>query len=246
MDRDVNLGPLVPDPVVLTGQDDMRNADLDDNIWGFGQVVAVALLLAPLFSFVETIYGECGRFSKANCVWTMRNHTKVFPPTENVIMDRKKYGRLPTSTTTDLVSPELVSSPRSSSSEPWTGLYECAWFRSLVRLIYLQTLGIAVSMLTILRLQTVANELMAHLVGFIQIYLAWFGFDLALMLLFTITSLSLCHAQDASRFRWTWQAKLQANWRPSRWTKLIQRIILNVSVLILTASSVVFGWAFLY
>ena len=245
MDRDVDFGHQISDPVSMSGQD-LRDAVLESDVWGFGQVVTVVLLLAPLFSFFETIYGKCERFWNAGCVWTTRNHTKILSPTESVIMKRKKYGRLPASAPTELISPDPVSSPGSSSSEPWTDLYECAWFRSLVRLIYLQTLGIAANVLYIFALGNGAYN-MNHNIGFIvQFYLIWFGYDLAMLLLFTMTSLSLCHAQDTSVLRWTWRAKLRANWRPSKRTKLIQRIILNVSVLVLTAPSVAFGWILLY
>ena len=62
-DRNVNFDVTYeqrPDPGSISGQD-VRNAVLEDDIWGFGQVVAVALLLAPLFSFYEIIYGKCER-----------------------------------------------------------------------------------------------------------------------------------------------------------------------------------------
>ena len=161
-------------------------------------------------------------------------------------MDRKKYGRLSTSAPTDIVSPELESSPGSSSAEPWTDLYKYAWFRSLIRLIYLQTLGIAANVLKLFPLGHGAYNLGRNMAVIIIYYLLWVGFDFAMLLLFTITSLSLCHAQDTSGLRWTWRAKLRANGRPSKRTKLTQRIKLNVSVLILTVPSAVFGWALIY
>ena len=70
MDRDIDFGYQESDPVSLYSQD-VKNAVLEDDIWGFGQVVAVALLLAPLFSFFETICGEYERFSNANYIWTI-------------------------------------------------------------------------------------------------------------------------------------------------------------------------------
>lgn len=165
----------------MSGQD-LSETVLGDDIWGFGQVVAVVLLLAPLFSFLETIYGKCEHFSNASCVWTMGNYTKVMSPTESVIMDRKKYGRLPTSAPTDLIPSESISSPGSSNAEPWTDLYECAWFRSLVRLIYLQTLGVAANILTTFPLGIGAYNFLENISIIIQNYLAWFGFDLAMLL----------------------------------------------------------------
>ena len=47
----------------MDGPGDFNNPDtinmvLEDDYWGFGQVVAVTLLLAPVFSFFETIYGK--------------------------------------------------------------------------------------------------------------------------------------------------------------------------------------------
>ena len=146
----------------------------------------------------------------------------------------------------DLVSPDAVSSPGPSSAEPWTDLYECAWFRSLVKLIYLQTLGMAASVLDLFLLANGAYNLKGNIGFIIQVFLAWFGFDLAVLLLFTVMSLSLCHAQDTSGLCWTWRAKLRTDWRPSKRTKLIQRIILNISVLILTTPSVTFGWFLVY
>ena len=71
MDRNVHFDYDNSDPVSLSSQD-LKNAVLKDDIWGFGQVVAVALLLAPLFSFFETIYGEYERFSNAIYIWTIR------------------------------------------------------------------------------------------------------------------------------------------------------------------------------
>ena len=50
---------------------DVVNAVLQDDAWGFGQVVAVALLAAPLFFFFESIYGKCERFSNMSYVWTV-------------------------------------------------------------------------------------------------------------------------------------------------------------------------------
>ena len=240
-DRQIDIGFQGPDPVSMSGQD-LRSAVLEDDIWGFGQVVTVALLLAPLFSFLETTYGKCERFSNATCVWTIKNHTKVMSPTESVIMNRKKYGRLPTSASTDIISPEPVLGPGSSSAEPWTDLYECAWFRSLVRLIYLQTLSIAAYVLVIFPLGNGAYDMGGYITSITEFFLAWFGLDLAMLWLFTITSLSLCHGQDASGLRWTWRAKLRAKWCPSKRTQLIQRTILDVSVLILTASSATVGF----
>ena len=53
-----------------------RNQDFDyhdpispvseDDVWGFGQVVAVALLLVPLFCFFESIYGKFVRSPKCH------------------------------------------------------------------------------------------------------------------------------------------------------------------------------------
>ena len=229
------------DPVSLSGQD-LRSAVLEDDIWGFGQVLTVALLLAPLFSFFETIYGKCERFSNATCVWKIGNHTKMMSPAESVIMNRKKYGRLPTTAPTDLISPEPVLGPEPSSAEPWTDLYECAWFCSLVRLIYLQTLSVAANVLVIFPLGHGGYDMGGNIKYITEFFLSWFGFDLAMLLLFTIASLSLCHGQDASGLRWTWRGKLRAKWRPSKRTQAIQRIILDASVLILTASSATVGF----
>ena len=48
--------------------EDITNAISEDDVWGFGQVVAVVLFLAPLFSFIETIYGKCEQSSNVTCV----------------------------------------------------------------------------------------------------------------------------------------------------------------------------------
>ena len=46
------------DPAPTSSLDeDVRSAVLHDDHWEFGQVVTVALLLVPLFSFSESIYG---------------------------------------------------------------------------------------------------------------------------------------------------------------------------------------------
>ena len=65
MDRNVNLdfqrsdpGPIF-DPSSANDSQDVTSAVIEDDLWGYGQVVTVALLLAPLFSFLESIYGKC-------------------------------------------------------------------------------------------------------------------------------------------------------------------------------------------
>ena len=154
-------------------------------------------------------------------------------------MERKHSGRLPTSASTYIKSPDPVSSPGSSSVEPWTNLYECAWFRSLVWLIYSMSLATAAIVLYVFPYQGDAYNLKAEIGFFFGFFSAWFGVDLVLLLLFTITSLSLCHAQDTSEVRWTWRA----NMLPKR-TSPFQRILLIVSVLVLTGSSGIFGWVY--
>lgn len=36
----------------------MREVIQQENVWGFGQVVAVILLVLPFISYLETVYGE--------------------------------------------------------------------------------------------------------------------------------------------------------------------------------------------
>lgn len=245
MDRNISFDHQAPDPGSSSSQD-LRNAVLEDDTWGFGQVVTVALLLAPLSSLFETIYGKRKRLSNATCVWAIWNHTNLLSPTESVIKNRKNYKQLPNSAPTDLISPRLSLCPGPSSAEPWNDLYECAWFRSLVWLIYLQSLGIAANVIAIFGSGEGFYNLDKYIGYVIRVYSAWFGFDFAVLLLFTIMSLSLCHARDNSELRWTWRAKLRANWGPLKRTKLIQRIMLNASLLILTVSSASFGWVLLF
>ena len=240
MDRDKNFYVQNPDPGSASSQD-VKSAVLEDDVWGFGQVVAVVLLLAPLLSFVETIYGKCERSSNTTYVWTIWNHTKRLSPIESVVMD-KNYERSLTSASTSLISLDPVSSPESSNAEPWTDLYKCAWFGSLVWLIYLLSLAAAANVLWLFPVGDASYDLKENIGVLIQYYLAWFGFDLAVLLLFTIISSSLCHSQDTSEFRWTWMAKMRPNRRPSKRTKLIQTTLLIFSVLILTASSAAFGF----
>ena len=244
MDRNVNFdfqgsdpGPI-SDPIPKLDPDlsrDVKSAVLEDDVWGYGQVVTVALLLVPLFSFSESIYGKCEQSPNATYVWTIEKHTKRLSSAESVILDRKNSGRLPASASTH---PE--SNPGSSSVEPWTNLYDCEWFRSLVWLIYLPSLATAANILWIFPFGGGSYDLKENIPYFIRSYAAWFGFDFAVLFLFTITSLSLCHAQDNSDFRWTWRATTRSNGDRS---KLIRRILLNISLLILTASSASFGWA---
>ena len=66
-DRSIDFSNQNPDPGSKPGKD-ITNAISEDDVWGFGQVVAVVLLLAPLFSFFETIYGKCERSSNVTCV----------------------------------------------------------------------------------------------------------------------------------------------------------------------------------
>ncbi len=240
LDRGLNFDYHTYDPgAVFDG--DVSNAVWEDDVWGFGQVVAVALLLAPLFFFFESIYGKCEGFSNATFVWTIWNYTKRLSPTESVIMDRKKSGQLPTSASTHPTSPHPASphpasthstsphpgsNPGSSSAEPWTALYECGWFRSLVWLIYLLNLVIATVILYLFPFSNRAVYLKDYIRSLIRFFLGWFGFDLALLLLFTLSSLSLCYAQDTL----------------SKRTNLIQNLLLIVGVLFLAVSSGLYGW----
>ena len=143
-------------------------------------------------------------------------------PIESVIMDKNNHGRSSTSEPTSPTSPDPGASPGFFDAEPWTGLYECAWFRSLVWLIYLLSLATAANILWIFPLGDGSYDLKENIVYFIASYAAWFGVDFAVLLLFTIASLSLCHAQDNSDFRWTWRATTRSNGDRS---KLIRRII---------------------
>ena len=68
MDRDVNFDFQASDPGPILDpspksdpnlSQDVKSAVLEDDVWGYGQVVTVALLLVPLFSFSESIYGKC-------------------------------------------------------------------------------------------------------------------------------------------------------------------------------------------
>ena len=234
MDRDISFDHQAPDPGSSSSQD-LKNAVLEDNTWGFGQVVTVALLLAPLFSFFETVYGK--RERNATFVAIIGNHTEALSRVESVIMNKKNYKQLPTSASTGLVSPRLTLSPGPSSAEPWTDLYECAWFRSLVWLIYLQSLSIAAVLIIMFPIGGVPYDFGKRIGLIVRFFLAWFGFDLAMLLLLAIASLSLCHVQDASALRWTWRAKIRVNGSTSRQAQLLRTILLGFSVLILTLSS---------
>ena len=68
MDRDVNYDFQTSDPGSEYSSQDVISAVIQDNEWGFGQVVAVALLATPLFFFFESIYGKCERFSDTTYV----------------------------------------------------------------------------------------------------------------------------------------------------------------------------------
>ena len=69
-DRKYSLYSQNDDPGSVGGKD-ILDAVSQDDIWGFGQVVAVALLAAPLFVFFENIYGKCERFSSSTYIWTI-------------------------------------------------------------------------------------------------------------------------------------------------------------------------------
>ena len=77
MDRDVNFDFQTYDPGYPDDSTDVHIAVVEDNVWGFGQVVAVALLAAPLFIFFESIYGKCERFLNTTHGSTSGNHTKI-------------------------------------------------------------------------------------------------------------------------------------------------------------------------
>ena len=248
MDRNINSDGLVgqhPDPGSKSGQD-VSSAVLEDDHWGFGQVVAVALLLAPLLSFFETMYGKCERSSNAICISIRGNHTKNLSPIESVIMDKESYGQSPTSAPTSLKSPDPVASRGFSDAEPWTDLHEYAWFHSLVWLIYLQSLGIAANIFAVYAFQDESYNIGNYIGTAIIVYSFWIGFDLVMLLLFTVLSLLLCHAKDTSELRWTWRAKLRANRRRSKRIRLIERLSLNGLLSVLTTASGLFGWLVLF
>ena len=234
-DRGINFAIQNSDPSTGTGQD-ISDAISEDNIWGFGQVVAVALVVLPLFSFFEAIYGKCGRPSNATCVWIVVNHTESVLRIESVIMDKKDSGP-------PLISaPDPIASPGPSDAEPWIHLYEYAWFRSLVLLIYLLSLATAANVLVWFPGGGGTSNLMLDIGIYIMYYLAWFGFDLGVLLLFTVICLSICHAQDTSDIRWTWRAETRPTRRLSGWMKPIQRILLVGSVILLAMSSAGLGF----
>ena len=97
MDRNGDLDDQTfdPGPYLVNTSDpasylDVKTAILQDDFWGFGQVVAMALLLTPVFFLFESVYGKFVRFTNAAFVWTIWNHTKGLSPIESVIRDRTK------------------------------------------------------------------------------------------------------------------------------------------------------------
>ena len=80
----------------LDPNQDVINAVLKDNSWEFGQVVAVALLMIPFVSFVESIYGKFVRFSITTLIWVIWNHTKRLSPIKmRRILSRPRHRRIP-------------------------------------------------------------------------------------------------------------------------------------------------------
>ena len=148
-------------------------------------------------------------------------------------MDRKISGPLLTSASKS----DRGASSGSSNAEPWTKLYGCAWFRSLVWLLYLMSLATATTVLYVFPLQGDSYDLKNNIASIIQYYAAWFGVDFGMLFLLTIVSLSLFNVEDISQHRWTWLAKMLG-----KRTERIQRILLIILVLGLTASSAAFGW----
>ena len=235
MDRDVNYDYQNTDP---GSPNDVNSVVVEDNMWGFGQVVAVALLAAPLFFFFESIYGKCERFSNTTYVWTIGHHTKSLSPTESVIMERKCSGRLLTSAPTQT---DPIEGSGSSSAEPWTNLYKSSWFPALVWLIYIQSLATAANVLYVFPFEGDSYELNDDIGAAFGYYFAWFGVDLAMLFIFTIASLLLSNVQDSLEFGWTWGAEMLA-----KQTEQIQTLLLILSVLILSAASATFGWKTLF
>ena len=154
------------------------------------------------------------------------------------MMERKNSQRLPISASRH---PDPVPTAGSSSAEPWKNMYKCAWFHSLVWLIYLMSLTTAANILYVFPFEEDAYDLKSDIGSIIRYYADWFGVDLAILLLFTITLLSLSNVEDISQLRWTWRPEMLG-----MRTEQIQRILLIVLVLGLTASSAAFGWKTLF
>lgn len=149
-------------------------------------------------------------------------------------MDRTNCGRLPSSASTQT---DPIESSGSSSAEPWTNLYKSSWFPSLVWLIYIQSLATAANVLYVFPFEGDSYELNDDIGSAFGYYFAWFGVDLAMLFIFTITSLLLSNVQDTLEFGWVWGAKMLA-----KQTEQIQILLLILSVLILSAASATFGW----
>ena len=161
-----------------------------------------------------------------------RNHTETLSTPESVIMERRNS----TSRHTD-----PAPSPGSSSPEPWTDLYKCAWFHSLVWLIYLMSLIIAANILYVFPFGGGSQDLIQDIGYFIVYYAAWFGVDFGIVFLSTVASLSLFKVDDISQLRWKWRAAMLG-----MRTEQVQRILLIILVLGLAASSAAFGWKTLF
>lgn len=210
MDRNVNFDLQYFDPGPISNNaknsnysltQDVTCAVLEDDVWGYGQVVTVALLLAPLIAFFESIYGKCELFPNATHFWIIRKHTErllapTLPPTKSVIVDRENPGRLPTSASTlppiesvkmeggiqinrrlphQRIAHRGIPNYGSSDGEPYTGLYDYAWFRSLLWLIYLQSLATAANFLLLFPWGDGSVDLEGNIRLFVAFYSTWFG-----------------------------------------------------------------------
>lgn len=159
--------------------------NLEENAWGFGQIIAVVLLLMPLFALFEVTYGK-----PATEIHDRVNETKV--QSEAV----KRYAKPPVLANLLPQVAQAISYDTQSQYQQqkplqaYEGFYHCCWFRRLVLLLYLLLLNLGLDILFHFPWYSGSKYGLSKYAGStLRPYIKWLGLDCGIAWFFIIIAL---------------------------------------------------------
>lgn len=185
----------------------------EDNTWGFGQVFPLFLLILPLVSFFEAVYGEFlllvlepVRDWKKALILCLNIETAFTPgrkppqsphDSETAFLTQAPGGRSDSSYSAILRVPDECNMPLvlSGSTQPHPNLYQKPWFRRLIVLMYGLTLGLAGQTLWLFPFSGILNTVYFQhgIVQFIWVYAPWLAYNFGIVWVYILVSLYLSH-----------------------------------------------------
>ena len=184
------------------GHANLEIALAEQNVWGYGQVITLAILILPFISFFEFLYG---------ILWTLVMMSRFLPPKKQL----KSNVYFCTETMTVLETPRLqvdilysLHETLYGPSQSYEDFYKYPWFHKIHLLMYLLPLTIIGDILYFIAQNSTAIYTQP-LFPFIRKYTLWIGFNVALVWIYTLLCVELLKTVEAKRME-EWQSMEEA------------------------------------